>query len=180
MRALIPCLLLLLATPVRAAVLESAPAGFTVENTVEVQASPREAWQALVDEVDAWWPKDHSWWGAQGRFSITARAGGCFCEKASGGRQAEHLRVSFVDPGRSLRMLGGLGPLQGLGLHGALEFRFAEAGEGRTRITLWYRVGGHAPDDLSTFAPVVDRVQAQQLGALARHLGADPAPAEER
>lgn len=180
MRALIACLLVLAGSPAHAAVIDSGPGGFTVENVVEVQASPGAAWQALVDDVDAWWPKDHSWWGAQGRFSISARAGGCFCEKASGGRQAEHLRVTFVDPGKTLRLVGGLGPLQGMGLHGALEFRVAPAGEGRTRITLWYRVGGYGPDDLSTFAPVVDRVQAQQLGALARHLGADPAPPEER
>lgn len=163
----------------RAEVKDATPKGFTIENSVEVPVDREAAWDALVGDIDAWWPRDHTWWGAESKLSITARAGGCFCEKAPGGRQAEHLRVAFVDPGRTLRMTGGLGPLQGMGLHGALEFRLAEAGPGWTRITLWYRVGGYTPDDLSKFAPVVDRVQGLQLGGLARYLGPVPAAAEE-
>ena len=76
-------------------------------------------------------------------------------------------------------MTGGLGPLQGMGLDGALEFRLAPADGGGTRITLWYRVGGYTPDDLSKFAPVVDRVQAQQLGGLAAYLARRDGPIEE-
>src|SRR3546814_13146746 len=44
-----------------------------------------------------------------------------------------------------------------------------------TRVTLFYRAGGYTPDDLSNFAPVVDRVQALQLGGFADHLGTAPA-----
>jgi hypothetical protein len=76
-----------------------------------------------------------------------------------------------------MRMTGGLGPLQGMGLDGALEWRFVEE-KGGTRITLWYRAGGYTPDDMSTFAPVVDKVQGLQLGGLAAFLrkGTDGAP----
>ena len=56
-----------------------------------------------------------------------------------------------------------------MGLDGALEWRFAEENAG-TRITLWYRVGGYTPDDIGKFAPVVDKVQGQQLGGLAAFL----------
>ena len=175
-----------------AELIDSSPSGFTLENTVVVAADADRAWSALVGDVEAWLPRDHRWWD-DSRLEIEARAGGCFCERA-GDRQAQHLQVTFVDPGKTLRLVGGLGPLQGMGLHGALEFRLAPAGDGRTRITLWYRAGGYTPDDLSKFAPVVDRVQAQQLGGLAEHLGgalpdeaeadadadvdADPAPAD--
>jgi uncharacterized protein YndB with AHSA1/START domain len=169
---------MLLASGAGAEVKDSAPQGFTVENSVVVAASAQEAWDALVDDVDAWWPRDHTWWGEASTLVIEPRAGGCFCETA-GGREAAHLAVTFADPGRLLRMTGGLGPLQGMGLDGALEFRFAPADGGGTRITLWYRVGGYTPDDLSTFAPVVDRVQALQLGGLAAHLGRRGAPIEE-
>ena len=163
-----------------AELLDASPTGFTLENTVVVAADAGAAWSALVGDVEAWWPRDHRWWD-DSVLSIEPRAGGCFCERA-GDRQAQHLQVVFVDPGRTLRMTGGLGPLQGMGLHGALEFRLVPAGEGRTRITLWYRAGGYTPDDLAKFAPVVDRVQAQQLGGLAAHLGGAlpvdaPAPA---
>lgn len=161
-----------------AGVRDSAPQGFTVENSVVVAADADRAWRALVEDVDAWWPRDHTWWGDDATLVIEPRAGGCFCETA-GKRQALHLVVTHVDPGKLLRMTGGLGPLQGMGLDGALEFRLAPADDGGTRITLWYRVGGYTPDDLSAFAPVVDRVQAQQLGGLARHLGRRGAPIRE-
>jgi hypothetical protein len=155
-----------------AAVRDATPAGFTVENSQVVPVDAATAWQALVADVDRWWPRDHVWWEGS-TLRIEPRAGGCFCEVA-GERQAWHMSVVFVDPARTLRMTGGLGPLQGMGLHGALEWRFEPAGEG-TRITLWYRAGGYAPDDLSKFAPVVDGVQGVQLAALADHIRAHAA-----
>lgn len=155
--------------PAAARILDSAPGGFTIENAVVVPVARAQAWQGLF-AVGKWWPADHTWWGDASKLAIEPRAGGCFCER-DGAREAWHMAVAFVDPETTLRMTGGLGPLQGMGLHGALEFRFEDAGPGRTKITLWYRAGGYTPDDLSKFAPVVDRVQAQQLGGLATHLG---------
>lgn len=162
------------ATPLtaRAEVKDATPSGFTLENTVHVAADAVTAWRALVDDVGRWWPRDHTWWGADSELTIEARAGGCFCE-ALGDQRALHMLVTFVDPGRLLRMTGGLGPLQGMGLHGVLELRLAPAEAGGTDITMHYRAGGYAPDDLSKLAPVVDRVQAQQLAGLADHLKAD-------
>jgi uncharacterized protein YndB with AHSA1/START domain len=163
--------LLLVATTATAEVKDATPAGFTIENARTVPVAPDAAWRALVADVDRWWPKDHSWWGRQSTLSIEPRAGGCFCEKGQDGREAAHLQVVFVDPGKTLRMTGGLGPLQGMGLHGVLEWRLQPEGQG-TRIALHYRAGGYAPDDLGKFAPVVDRVMAQQLGGLADYLSA--------
>ena len=157
-----------LAAPAAAEVKDATAAGFTVENVRTVAVDPQTTWNALVGDIDRWWPKDHSWWGSASKLSIDPRSGGCFCEDA-GAQQAQHMQVSFVDPGKLLRMSGGLGPLQGMGLDGTLEFRLAPEGEG-TRITLWYRVGGYAPDDLSKLAPVVDKVQAMQLAGLADFL----------
>jgi uncharacterized protein YndB with AHSA1/START domain len=154
-----------------AEVKDSAPNGFTIENSQVVPVDAATAWKALVDDVGRWWPKDHTWWGDASKLSIQARAGGCFCE-IDGEQQAWHMTVTFVDPGSTLRMTGGLGPLQGMGLDGALEWRFAKAAEG-TKITLWYRAGGYTPDDISKFVPVVDKVQGQQLGGLADYLRAE-------
>jgi hypothetical protein len=156
------------ASPTHALVNDASNSGFTVENSVEVQVDTATAWQALVGDVDSWWPKDHTWWGQASKLTIDARAGGCFCESAEG-RQAQHMQVLFADPGKLLRMSGGLGPLQGMGLSGILEWRLS-AMVGGTRIVLWYRVGGYTPDDLTKFAPVVDHVQGLQLDGLAKYL----------
>ena len=152
---------------VQARVVDQAPNGFTLENSEWVSVDPKTAWKAFVD-VGQWWPADHTWWGDASRLSISEKAGGCFCE-INGAQQAWHMTVTFVDPGKLMRMTGGLGPLQGMGLDGALEWRFVEE-KGGTRITLWYRAGGYAPDDLGKFVPVVDKVQGLQLGGLAEYL----------
>ena len=169
-------LLLFGAGPIAAEVSSAAPDGFLIENAEVVPAEPEAAWAALVGDVDRWWPKDHTWWGTDSTLSIEPAAGGCFCEVA-GERQARHLEVVFVDPPRLLRMVGGLGPLQGMGLHGALDWKL-EPVEGGTRITLRYQVGGFASQDLSELAPIVDRVQAGQLGGLASFLRGDAIPRE--
>ena len=161
--------LLMAQPPASAAVVDSTANGFTIENTADVPADAMTTWKALVGDVGAWWPRDHTWWGAGSELTIEPRAGGCFCER-NGAQQAQHMQVTFVDPGKLLRMTGGLGPLQGMGLNGVLEFRLAPGASGGTRITLFYRAGGYAPDDLKAFAPVVDQVQALQLGGLAKHL----------
>ncbi|MDD3763088.1 MAG: hypothetical protein PHP86_07350 [Nevskiales bacterium] len=161
-------LLLACAMPLHAEVLDSSAFGFTVENRHVVRADPQTAWRALVADVDRWWPKDHSWFGEASTLRIEPVAGGCFCE-SDGERQVEHMRIAFVDPGRLLRMLGGLGPMQGMGLHGALDWRI-EAVEAGTALTLRYVVGGYSTEDLTRLAPVVDRVQRQQLGGLVHWL----------
>lgn len=163
--------------PAHAEVIEATASGFTLENTIQVSADAESAWRALVDDVGRWWPRDHTWWGEESMLAIDARAGGCFCER-NGPQQAQHMLVTFTDPGKLLRMTGGLGPLQGMGLHGALEFRFAPAEDGGTKITLFYRAGGYTPDNLAELAPIVDQVQAQQLGALGAFLGASPAASQ--
>lgn len=156
-------------SPATAEVKSASPAGFLIENVEVAPVETATAWSALVNDVDRWWPKDHAWWGEESTLSIEPRAGGCFCEIA-GERQARHLTVTVADPPTLLRLTGGLGPLQGMGLHGALEWRLEPVEEG-TRISMRYQAGGYSPDDLSRLAPIVDRVQAAMLGSLAAYLG---------
>lgn len=169
-RTWLAALCALAAFPAQGRVVDSSASGFTVENVVVVPVDAQKAWDALVGDVDRWWPKEHSWWGKDGKFTIDPVAGGCFCER-SGARQAMHMTIGFVDPARTLRMLGGLGPLQGMGLSGALDWKLAPA-EGGTQITLRYVAGGYTTQDLTQFAVIVDQVQGLQLGGLASFLGA--------
>jgi hypothetical protein len=87
----IPAVLLLLAAagPARAEVKDATASGFTVVNAIRVPVEPTKAWKALVDDVDRWWPADHTWWG--------------LCER-HGVQQALHMLVTMVDPGT---LLGG-------------------------------------------------------------------------
>lgn len=159
----------LLSNPVSADVLYTEDRAFAVENRVQIQQPADLVWQTLVQQVDEWWPKDHSWWG--GAFSIEPTAGGCFCER-QGEQSAQHMMISLVDPGVLLRMTGGLGPLQGLGLSGTLDWQLTpvEGNSEITLVTLTYRINGYMPGGFAALAPVVDQVQALQLGGLHRLL----------
>jgi hypothetical protein len=159
---------LFLLQPAYAEVLFVSDSGFVIENKIQTEQSPADAWAVFIDQVDEWWPKDHTWWGEEGALSISAMAGGCFCE-TSGDRSAEHMHIAFVDPQRLLRMTGGLGPLQGLGMYGSLDWAFSAGSEG-TEITLTYRVQGNYPDGFAELAPIVDSVQGLQLNGLANAL----------
>lgn len=149
-------------------VVHVAKTGFIVENSIESKQPVDKVWTALVTNVDSWWPKDHSWWGLEGKLTIDAKAGGCFCEIA-GEKSAEHMHISFVDPGKLLRMTGGLGPLQGMGMYGALDWVINRK-DGITIVTLTYRVNGIHPDGFEKLAPIVAKVQGIQLNGLKTYL----------
>ncbi|GGD75606.1 polyketide cyclase/dehydrase [Lacimicrobium alkaliphilum] len=145
--------------------------GFIIENRVQVATSPEVSWSALVNDVGKWWPGDHSWFGKAENFSIAASAGGCFCE-ISGENQVQHMQVEVVQPPGLLRMTGGLGPLQSMGLYGALDWKLSGTDTG-TEIVLTYKVHGFNPEGFKELAPIVDHVQGLQLGGLKDYLSAD-------
>ncbi|NKB35512.1 MAG: SRPBCC domain-containing protein [Pseudomonadales bacterium] len=148
-----------------AEVITIAETGFIIENKIQVNTNKATTWQAFSEEVDLWWPKDHSWWGVDSTLSIDSFAGGCFCEIGVE-KSAEHMHIVFVDPPNQMRMTGGLGPLQGMGMFGALEFVFNENETG-TEVVMTYRVNGINPDGFEQLAPIVDQVQAIQIEGLA-------------
>lgn len=156
-----------LALPARAEVRQASANGFELENSALVQAPADKVWEAMTAGIDHWWPKDHSWWGSESTLRLDARAGGCFCELA-GERQAQHLQVALVEPGQ--RLLGGLGPLQAMGLHGVAESTLEPQGQA-TRAVWRYTVDGYTTTDPTALAAVVDRVRARQLDGLVRWVG---------
>jgi len=159
----------LIATPVSAEVVRASGSSFEVVNRVSVPVDAQFAWQALVDDIGQWWPADHTWWGDSKGLSIELRPGGCFCER-HGEAFAEHMRIVFAVPRETLRMAGGLGPLQAMGYSGALDWRFSAEDGQRPTIELRYRASGPDDPQLAALVPVIDQVQAVQLGGLARYL----------
>lgn len=155
--------------PLRGAVVASNASGFKVESTFEIAAAPQRIYDEIVKNTGAWWDPEHTFWGAAGQLSIDARPDGCFCETAPGGRGVRHMTVVLADPGKTLRMTGGLGPLQTLAVAGTLTFVLERSGDG-TKLVLDYTVGGYAPGGLESWASPVDRVLAAQMSRLRNHV----------
>jgi uncharacterized protein YndB with AHSA1/START domain len=173
------------AHPAAAEVVAKSDSGFVSRLAVEVKAAPAEAWKALV-APNTWWNKEHTYTGDAANLYIDPQAGGCFCEKLkpaavapAGARpgSAEHMRVIYVEPGRILRMSGGLGPLQSEAA-GAVMTMTLKPVAGGTRILWEYVVGGYMRYKVEEIAPAVDQVMAGQLASLAARLGPLAGPAK--
>ena len=80
--------------------------------------------------------------------------------------------VTYVQPGREIRMVGGLGPLQMMGVHGGMRWTFEALPAGGTRITQTYNVTGYAQGGLGRLADIVNAVQTGQHDALVSKLTA--------
>jgi uncharacterized protein YndB with AHSA1/START domain len=159
---------ILVALPMaHADVTAQAPNGFVSEWDITIAAPRERVFRALTDEVGRWWDPAHSYSGDAANFSIDARPGGCFCERLRNGGVA-HMTVVFVQRDSLLRMVGGLGPLQGMAVSGSMTFALSDAGTG-TRLKYEYAVGGYSPDGLASLAEPVDRVQYGQLMRLQRY-----------
>ncbi len=147
-----------------AEVVESTTSGFLVRNVVVVHASPDSAYRALVGRVGDWWSPAHTFSGNAHNLAIDARPGGCFCEQLPNGG-VRHLEVVYADPGRVLRLVGGLGPLQACGVAGSMSFAFAPRGDS-TAIEMSYSVGGYCRPSVQALASPVDGVLREQLERL--------------
>lgn len=171
----------LAAAPLAAAaeVPTSSDAGFVSHNEVLVAGAPQTAWDALMRPGD-WWDSAHTYSGDATNMRIEPTAGGCFCEgiPATGG-EIEHMRVIYVVPESTLRLTGGLGPLQSEAVTGVLTITLAPEGE-MTRISWDYVVGGYMRMPMAELAPLVDQVVGEQLLRLATRLGTVMDPASRR
>jgi uncharacterized protein YndB with AHSA1/START domain len=151
-------------------VIDSTAGGFTVKVTVDVAAPSTRVYQALTERIGSWWDVAHSYSGNGANLSIDARPGGCFCERLPGGGGVQHLTVIHADPGKLLRMSGGLGPLQDLAVTGVMSWKMTEAG-GKTAIEVTYKVGGYVPGGgVGALAVPVDAVLSAQVRRLAQFI----------
>lgn len=143
--------------------------GFALEYTARTEATPLEAYTAMT-EIGRWWDPDHSWEGKAENLYMDLRIGGCFCEKLSDGGGVEHLRLVYFAPGKEIRLIGGLGPLQGMGMGGAMVWAIKET-DGGSQVSWTYTVHGHGTEAaMQGLAPVVDSVQKQAFERLLRYI----------
>lgn len=183
------CLLITLlgaaySSPTTAKVNYADNSGFSITNVSKSQAPVEVVYSHFIQHVDMWWPKDHTWW--EGVLRIDEQAGGCFCETLDSA-SAVHMQISVIEPNKKVVMTGGLGPLQEMGITGALTWEFSSIENNtaantdtavdmpnKTQVTLTYNASGNihfngekaSVDDAVNLVNVVDKVQAQQLNAL--------------
>ena len=146
-------------------VVDRGAGGFTVKTSLTVAAPADRVYAALL-QVGSWWDKEHTYSGDAKNLSIVAQPGGCFCEKVPAGGAVEHGRVVNVSPGQLLRLSAAVGPLQELGVAGALTWQIDTIEGKQSRVTMTYAVGGYAPGGLDTLADVVNTVLSQQVRLL--------------
>ena len=165
-------LLLLLTTPAAADVVDVSPSGFLMKHEVSVGVPPDKAYSAFVGNVSSWWNAQHSYSGDAMNFSIEPKALGCFCERLVDGGSIAHMQVVYVQPNSTIRMIGGLGPLQASGVSGSLTMRFiaAPAGASGSKIEMSYSVGGYMQGGYEKIAPLVNNVMVEQLVRLKTYL----------
>jgi hypothetical protein len=150
--------------PAAAEVISAGQNGFEVRETVHVAATPDKAYAALLQPA-RWWNSEHTFSGSAANLTLDARAGGCWCETLTDRGSVEHMHVVFVAPGKVLRMRGALGPLQGLGVEGAMTLS-VKGGASGTDITIGYAVGGYVKDGFDGLSKAVDHVLGEQLERL--------------
>ena len=168
---------LAVAPPVRAELPAVEPDGFVVRHQLDVPVDKAAAYARLL-AIARWWDPAHTYSGRAESLSLAAAPGGCFCEQLADGGFVEHLRVVLAQPGTTLRLAGALGPLQELGVSGALTFTLQEQRADLTRVTLRYAVSGRTPKGLEGLAKPVDFVLGRALQRYATSLAAPDAARE--
>lgn len=151
-------------TAAAAEVISSSANGFVIRQSIELPVAPGAAYERFARPAQ-WWNAGHTYSGNSANLSIDAKPGGCFCERLGSGG-VEHLRVSYVDPGKRIVLSGGLGPLLFEAVAGTMDVKFEAAGAG-TRVTMDYKTAGFASGGADTLAPLVDKVLAEQMKSYA-------------
>jgi hypothetical protein len=155
----------LFATSASAGVLGVATNGFSAKQEIDIAASPVRVYEAVVGQVGEWWNPGHTYSGNGNNLSMETRVGGCFCEALPNSGGVEHMRIVYLQPGRVVRLSGGLGPLQEHGLNAVLTLSF-KAIESGTHVTAIYNVGGYMANGFEKIASPVDQVLTEQWSRL--------------
>lgn len=161
MRSIALVVLGILATPASAEVVSSNAHGFHVRETVQIVVPTDKAYSAF-GQIGRWWNKEHTYSGDSANLSLALSPGSCFCERFPAGGGIEHLRVTYVDPGKRVVMTGSLGPLLYEATSGVMDVKI-ERIAGGSKVTLDYRVAGFAGGGAEKMAPLVDSVLAEQM-----------------
>ena len=161
MKYLLGLAALLLPVPSAAEVVSASTNGFEVRETVNLVVPPEIAWTSFGN-VRAWWNPEHTYSGKAENLSLNLALGGCFCERFPKGGGIEHLRVTYIDPGKRVLLTGALGPLLYEATAGVMDVQ-VKSTAGGSQLTLDFRAAGFANGGADKLAPLVDQVLSEQL-----------------
>jgi hypothetical protein len=164
---------LLTASPAAAEVVSSSACGFEVRQTVNLVVPADIAFSSFED-VASWWNPEHTYSGDSANMTLTLAPGGCFCERfPKGGGGIEHMRVTYLDPGKRMVLTGALGPLLYEATAGVMDVQ-VKSTAGGSQLTLDYRAAGFFKGGADKLAPAVDAVLAEQMKRLRAYATARP------
>lgn len=149
---------------VQADVVSSDDGGFQIVITETIEGDAKEVFLTLTEDFSKWWDPAHSYSGNADNLAINLEKS-CLLETLPDGGFVRHMEIVYIQPGKSLRMTGGLGPLQEMGVNGAMTFALSEK-EGKTQIKLTYNVSGFTGLQLQKLAEPVNGVLSAQLKRL--------------
>jgi hypothetical protein len=139
---------------------------------VPLVVPPDVAWSSFAN-VSQWWDPDHTYSGKSENLSLSLQPGGCFCERFPKGGGVEHMRVTYVEPGKHAVLTGALGPLLYEAAVGVMDVQVKQVAGG-AQLTLDYKVAGFANGGADKLAPAVDGVLAAQLTRLRAYAARRP------
>lgn len=155
-----------------AEVISASANGFHLRQEVQLVVPTARAYDSFA-QIGSWWDKEHSYSGDAANLSLALSPGGCFCERLANGGGIEHMRVTYVDPGKRVVLTGSLGPLLYQATTGVMDVKF-ERIAGGARVTMDYRVAGFVNGGGDRMAPLVDSVLAQQMARYRRFARSQP------
>ena len=139
--AIVALVLITMQCAAHAEVSDKQPNGFSLYEKYQVKATPDKVYEAMI-QPSRWWSSAHTFSGDAKNMTFDARAGGCWCETLPNGGSVLHMTVVLADPGKVLRLHGGLGPFQSSGMEGTMNIVFEPKGTG-TNLVVAYNLGGY-------------------------------------
>lgn len=167
MRTLVLALSLFTASCCRLAsgeVVDSADNGFSLKHKVTINATPEKVYDTIT-KPSLWWNPSHTWSGQSENLTIETTPGGLFLEKLPSGGFVRHMEVVYAEPGKLLRLLGALGPLQQMACQGSMTLKLS-AEKDTTIVEVTYNVSGYVSGGLKTWSAPVNQVIVEQVDRL--------------
>lgn len=161
MRKVFACAILLAPVPAAAEVVSASSNAFEISHTINLVQKPGIAFAAFGN-VAGWWDSEHTYSGDSKNLAMALSPGGCFCERFPGGGGIEHMRVTYLDPGKRIVLTGSLGPLLYEATSGVMDVQVKSRASG-SQLTLNYRAAGFFKGNAAATAPLVDKVLGEQL-----------------